>query len=138
MNTISAGAGEFSLDHGIDQMHRESEQWMSAINFWKLELKFFQKLLDLHAHKFVGIVDKKKIDHFQNLITYYTGELLDVFFKEVRQHEKLLAETIMRDAEFDEGQYIVLHGTVGSRINSFATEYRMYKKEFIQFIDQVI
>lgn len=138
MNTIATNTGEFPLELGINQMHKESEQWMSAINFWKLELKFFQKLLDLHAHKFAGIDDKKRIDHFQNLITYYTGELLDVFFKEVRQHEKLLAETIMRDEEFDEVQYTLLHGTVGGRINAFATEYRMYKKEFIQFIDQAI
>ena len=138
MESLSEASDAYLLERDIAELHRESKKWISEIALWRAELNFFQKLLDRYANQFTEIEDKKSIDHFQHLITYYTGELLDEFKQSTRRHEKLLANQLENSDKVDEAGYRNQHGDLSSHINSFLNEFNIYKKEFFLFIEKVI
>ena len=138
MESLSEASDAYLLERDIAELHRESQKWISEIELWRAELNFFQKLLDRYASKFTEVEDKKRIDHFQHLITYYTGELLDEFKQFTRRHEKLLASQLETSEKVDEVGYRQQHGELSSRINSFLNEFNVYKKEFFHFMEKVV
>ena len=117
------------LREGLIDHHKTSKQWVSDVGLWKLELEFFQKLLDSNAHRVTTYQGKKTIGHLQNLITYYQGELLDEFAKAVRKHQKYL-NTIISGEEISDDSYRVKHDIIDDKISSFKDGYKSYKQEF--------
>jgi len=137
MENIKATTTEFLLREGLMDLQKTSKQWVSDVDLWKLELEFFQKLLDSNAGRVTTYQGKKTIGHLQNLITYYQGELLDEFAKAVRKHEKYLNKIITGE-ESSEESYRVKHDIIDDKISSFKDGYKEYKKEFFQFISELI
>ena len=121
-----------------ESLHFESVKWVSDIALWKIELNFFQKLLDKYGSSFEMVEDKKEIDHFQNLITYYNGELLDEFRQLVRRHENHLAKDFAVKGEVNEQEYRLKHKELKVRIRAFDDEFKAYKKEFFAFIERAL
>ena len=121
-----------------ESLHFESVKWVSDIELWKIELNFFQKLLDRYGSSFELVEDKKEIDHFQNLITYYNGELLDEFRQLVRRHENHLAKDFAVTGEVNEPEYRAKHEDLKVRIRAFDDEFKAYKTEFFQFIERAL
>ena len=138
MESLSEPSDAYMLERDIAELHRESQKWISEIELWRAELNFFQKLLDRYALEFTAVEDKKNIDHFQHLITYYTGELLDEFKQSTRRHEKSLALQLENSEKVDETGYRHQHGELSSHINSFLNEFNVYKKEFFLFMEKVV
>jgi hypothetical protein len=103
---------------------------------WKTELVFFQKLLDKNAPGFTSLPEKKTIDHFQNLIIYYRGEVVDVLRKKLRQHESRLAHMLQTKDETDT-QYFKEHDSIMDEIDSFAVRFKELKEYLFRFIARV-
>ncbi|GJM27632.1 MAG: hypothetical protein DHS20C17_02670 [Cyclobacteriaceae bacterium] len=137
MENLKATTTEFLLREGLMDLHKTSKQWVSEVDLWKLELDFFQKLLDSNAHKVTTYKGKKTIGHLQNLITYYQGELLDEFAKAVRKHEKYLNRVIVGEGASDES-YRVKHDIIDDKINSFKEGFKSYKSELFKFISELM
>ena len=117
--------------------HKRTLEWLSTAILWKNELGFFQKLLDQHAAKFHAIDDKKKIDHFQNLITYYRYELIDSFCTRLRSHEKKLAEMLETYDETMTG-YFHDHAGLMQEFEALSTQFLQHKGELFAFIGKAI
>lgn len=137
MEKIASPSEEFLLEKGLEILHKESQAWASDIAFWKDELKFFQKLLEFDAPRAKKLEDKQKLERFQNLIIYYSGELLDEFNKKVRQHEEKLS-SFQGSQKSDDTTYLAEHGELSSHLNSFRQEFRMYKKELFDYTDEMM
>ena len=137
MEKLKATTTEFLLREGLMDLHKTSKQWVSEVGLWKLELEFFQRLLDSNAHKVTTYKGKKTIGHLQNLITYYQGDLLDEFAKAVRKHEKYLNRIIIGE-ESNEESYRVKHDIIDDKITSFKDGFKGYKQELFQFISELI
>ena len=136
MENIKATTAEFLLREGLMDLHKMSKQWVSEVDLWKLELDFFQKLLDSNAKRVTTYQGKKTIGHLQNLITYYQGELLDEFAKAVRKHEKYLNRVIV--GENSDESYRVKHDIIDDKLASFRDGFKDYKKELFQFITELM
>ncbi|HEU5292164.1 MAG TPA: hypothetical protein VFU05_16050 [Cyclobacteriaceae bacterium] len=89
-------------------MHQQSLVWLSVCTLWKRELSFFQKLLDKNSEGATTIELKKDMDHFQNLVTYYNGEVVDSLRKKVRDHESDLA-AMLQDMNESDTRYFKEH-----------------------------
>jgi hypothetical protein len=135
MESIAKATEKFSLQPSLIGMHRESVEWHSATELWKRELSFFQKLLDQHAPKLDSIEFKKEIDHFQNLITYYDGELVDVLHKKLRKHESRLAAMLQEPKEADV-EYYNEHNVIMDEASSFQKVFTEFKHGFFAFIER--
>jgi hypothetical protein len=116
-------------------MHRESVEWISATELWKRELAFFQNLLDQHAPKMDNVEFKKQVDHYQHLITYYNGELVDALRKKLRDHEKQLA-TMLQELNESDTEYFKEHAAVIEEVAAFAKVFAEFKHGFFAFIER--
>ena len=134
METLATPTGNFVLQPSLIGMHRESVVWLSATDLWKRELNFFQKLLDQHAPKVNSVESKKEIDHYQNLITYYDGELVDVLHKKLRKHESRLAKMLQEPKESDI-EYFNEHNGIMDEASSFQRVFTEFKHGFFAFIE---
>ena len=140
MEQLTNAGSDYLLEIGIEELHKDSKVWMSRIELWKRELQFFQKLLDSNSPKFDNPEDKKNEDHFQNLIIYYSGELLDEYKQSVRRQEKRLAELVSQDNsdQIDQAEFRNQQIELKAKVDSFDREFRKYKHDFFSFIEKAI
>lgn len=139
MKNLKQPSGAYLLEPGVEKLHQESKAWLSEIELWKIELRFFQRLLDRYARSFRDIQSKKKIDQFQNFLIYYSGELLDETHKQVRQHEKSLARQLSSDSiRLDEQDYRSLHRSTDEKVSGIRNQMAEKKGSFFEFIEKVL
>jgi hypothetical protein len=137
MISVISTTNRYILQPSLVAMHRASLDSLSATVLWKRELHFFQKLLDTHASKFSTIEDKKKIDHFQSLLTYYAGELVDLLNSKIRKHEGNLARMLQEKNETDT-IYFSEHKDLMIEVESFSKSYVEFHHELYAFIERVM
>lgn len=101
MHPIKKVIANYSLRPSLLEKHAKTLEWLSATMLWKNELAFFQKVIDDKSKTFLSSADKKKIDHFQNLIIYYRDELVTELRSGLRNHENKLARMLESGNEWD-------------------------------------
>lgn len=134
MISVTSITDQYTLQPSLLEMHRQSLDWLSNSVLWKRELSFFQKLLDEHSVQFTSVDDKKKIDHFQNLIIYYQGELIDALRKKLRDHENHLAKVLQERNESDT-VYFKTHDPIIQEMTAFNKQFHDFKNDFFSFIE---
>jgi hypothetical protein len=137
MISVTSVTGNYILQPTTFQKHKATLEWLSATLLWKKELKFFQKLLDQFAPRFTSIEEKKSVDHFQSIITYYDGELIDSFRSKLKRHEGHLAHMLENQDESDT-RYFKEHDSLMSDLASIDKQLTEYKQEFYSFIEKVV
>jgi hypothetical protein len=137
MSTLISTPATPLLQTSVTNLHNQSLEWLSATVLWKREVAFFQKLLDTYSPNFSALSDKKKIDHFQNIITYYGGELIDTFRKKIKDHEHKLADLLQQTNEAD-AEYFQEHITLIDELISFSKQFAELKHDFFSFIERGI
>jgi hypothetical protein len=130
-------SNHYILQPGLVEMHRKSLEYLSATALWKRELQFFQKLLDTYAPRFTALEDKKKVDHFQSIIIFYSGELVSQLTKSLRQHEGDLARMLQSKNESDT-QYFKDHNDLMNQLESFSKSYTEFHHDLYNFIERVM
>lgn len=135
MISVIGTTNKYILQPSLIGMHQESLEWLSATALWKREIGFFQKLLDEHAPKQSDEEFKKQIDHFQNLITYYGGELIDLYRKKLRDHESRLAHMLQELRESDT-EYFKEHEGLMDEVSSFSKAFTSFKHNLYDFIEK--
>ncbi len=135
ISTLSSTT-KYILQPSLLNMHQESLDWLSASVLWKRELTFFQKLLDQYGSSYSEEEDKKRVDHFQNLIIYYSGEVVDAIRRKLRDHESHLASMLQKENESDT-QYFKEHKDVMDEAAAFQKSFNNLKHEFFSFIEKI-
>ena len=137
MISVLSTTSKYILQPSLISMHQQSLEWLSASALWKRELSFFQKLLDQNSGKANSLDQKKELDHFQNIVIYYSGEVVDSLRKKLREHEKDLAEMLQSMNESDT-QYFKDHENVMSELSTFSKTYDQFRHEFFGFIEKLM
>jgi hypothetical protein len=137
MISVTGVTGRYILQPSLVSMHQQSLEWLSASALWKRELSFFQKLLDQYSANARSTDQKKEIDHFQHIVTYYGGEVVDSLRKKIREHESDLANMLQSMNESDT-QYFKDHERVISEIATFSKTYDQFRHEFFGFMERMI
>jgi hypothetical protein len=135
MISVLSSTGKYILEPSLMDMHHSSLEWLSTTVLWKQEVGFFQKLLDSCVAKGTTTDDKKKVSHFQNVITYYGGELIDSLRKKIKLHEHKLAD-MMQELKGSDKEYYEEHGTLMEELSAFMKTFNSFKSEFFSFIDK--
>jgi len=135
MISVLGTTSKYILQPGLVEMHRFTLEWLSAAELWKRELVFYQKLLDRHNSTGSTVEFKKQVDHFQNLIIYYNGELIGLLQKKLRDHERTLAHMLQKGDETDT-EYYKEHDGIMEELNSFQRVYLEFKHTFYEFIEK--
>src|SRR5687768_11368468 len=111
MISVTGITGNYILQPQLLEKHTITFNWLSRTLLWKGEIATFQKMLDERAPFFTSVADKKRIDHFQNLIIYYAGEVILELQKKLRGHEKRLANMLETKDELNT-RYFAEHDDV--------------------------
>jgi hypothetical protein len=135
MISVLSSTGKYILEPRLMDMHHSSLEWLSTTVLWKQEVAFFQKLLDSYVAKGTSTDEKKKVSHFQNLITYYGGELIDSLRKKIKLHEHKLAN-MMQELKGSDKEYYDEHGELLDELSAFMKTFNSFKSEFFAFIDK--
>jgi hypothetical protein len=135
---ISPATNHYLLEVSLEDLHQESKAWLSEINLWRIELAFYQKLLEKVSVKLTSVEEKQKIDHFQHLIIYYRGEVLDQFEKDIRKHEKQLQNMIQQKAPFNEQLYREVHKKHEDQISAFDKNFKQYRQDLYAFAENYL
>jgi hypothetical protein len=135
MISVLSSTGKYILEPSLMDMHHSSLEWLSTTVLWKQEVAFFQKLLDSYVAKGTSTDEKKKVSHFQNLITYYGGELIDSLRKKIKLHEHKLAN-MMQELKGSDKEYYDEHGELLDELSAFMKTFNSFKSEFFAFIDK--
>jgi uncharacterized protein YeeX (DUF496 family) len=90
--------------------------------------------LDQHALKAKSLDDKKRVSHFQNVITYYGGELIDTLRKKIKGHEHKLADRL-QELKTTDAEYYQEHGELMEELSAFMKTFNSFKSDFFSFID---
>lgn len=133
MISVTSVTRKYILQPQLIKKHKKTLYWLSSVTLWKSELNFFQKALDENAPRFKKIVDKKKIDHFQNLIVYYGGEVIDGLRSKLRQHESRIA-SILKSKDEVHTHYFSEHDSLMDELETFAKSYQELKTSFVKFV----
>ena len=137
MISVTSVTDKYILQPTLIGKHKKTLEWLSAAVLWKLELSFFQKLLDQSAPKFLSVDEKKQIDHFQNIITYYNGELIDALTSRLRSHEKKLAELLQSHNETDV-TYFKEHDSLMNDLESLSNQFVEHKTSLYAFFEKAL
>jgi hypothetical protein len=87
--------------------------------------------------KYKSVDDKKKLDHFQNLIIYYNGEVILELRKKLREHENRLADTLRTKNEL-KTKYFKEHEALMQEAEAFSNAFTDYKEELFTFIEKAM
>lgn len=138
MDQIALENIDFLAERSIEDLHYSSRQWLFNIEFWRRELDFFQTLLDRNVEKAQSVDQKKQIDHFQHLITYYQGELLDEFHQKARRHEKFMRAMLNGESSDEDTNFRKKHNLLFDQIVSFDNQFKQHKLDFYDFISKLL
>lgn len=67
MENLKMASSEWLLGRSLSETCLVSKELLSDIELWKVELSFFQKLMDQNIVNCDTIDQKKELDHFQKL-----------------------------------------------------------------------
>lgn len=137
MISVLSTTSKYILQPSLLDMHRQSLAWLSASALWKRELAFFQKLLDTYAPRFTSEDDKKKISHFQSLVIYYNGEVVDGLRKKLRDLESQLAHSLQKENESDT-RYYAEHKGIMEEADAFEKSFSDLKHDLFSFVEAVL
>ena len=137
MVSVMSATNRYILQPGLVEMHRESLECLSMTALWKRELHFFQKLLDKYAPEFSSLDEKKRVGHFQSLLTYYSGELVDEINRKIRHHEINLARMLQQNNESDT-KYFAEHQDLIMQVESFSKNYEAFHHDLYDFIESAM
>ncbi|TPE46259.1 hypothetical protein [Pontibacter mangrovi] len=138
MKSISYPNPDHLLEVSLEQLHTESNNWLSEIALWRVELNFFQRLLDSIVGQHPGGQAKQRISHFENLLYYFRGELLDQLEHDVREHEQYLAYQLDMRAPFNEQVYRQVHKKYERQVKAFEQDFKEYKKDLYRFAGRLL
>jgi len=135
MISVLNQSNEYIVQQRLTDMHKRTTDGISATELWKRELTFFQKILDGKSKENSNVDFKKQVSHFQNLITYYNGELVDEIRKELKEHEHHLAHLLQTKNESETG-YFKEHDGVIEKLDTFAGTFTEFKHDLFDFIER--
>lgn len=136
MTQLIPTSDHYLLEVSVEDLHRESRTWLSEIEFWRLELAFYQQLLEKVHTKGQGEEEKKQLDHFQGQLPYFQEELLDQYEHDIREHETLLRNMLQEKAPFDEQLYRGRHKKYEEQLKAFSHQFKDYRKDLYAFAEK--
>lgn len=139
MKLIEEPKAEFMLLQSLDLLHRESREWLSAISFWEVELRFFRKLLVRTAlRRAVADGHGKTIDHLQEGLAQFRQEACREFEGEVNAHERTLSALLTGDMHKDDMAYRDKHQLLDARMADLQGRFRTLKTEIFKLVEETV
>ena len=109
-------------------VHNEHKEWLSQLNFYQDEIKFFQnelvKVIHEHNYSFSSL---ETVEEYRNILLKKLGQI-DEMRHVIMRHERALA--FQPEMDSDE---LKDHKEVGRRFSKFVKKYELLRNNFKRF-----
>ena len=128
MISVTGVTNNYVLQPALLEKHAKTLAWLSATALWKSELAFFQRQLDGLSALSLVREDRSEVTHFQNLVLFYTVEVIEDMRKKLRNHESRLARMLETKSEW-ETQYYKEHGELMDEADALSDRFEKLKTD---------
>ena len=128
MISITGVTNNYVLQPALLEKHTKTLSWLSATALWKSELAFFQKQLEGQAALRLTTEVRREVDHFQNLVLFYSVEVIEDMRKKLRNHESKLARMLETKSEW-ETQYYKEHSALMEEADELSRRFEKLKAD---------
>jgi hypothetical protein len=140
MTTLISKAGsEYLLQSGLDVLHRETLEWLSELEFVKIELSFLLKLTDKAFLKARGAQKLSELNSIENRLKVTRNKTLKELYESLTMHEEhLSALDNVKTGKTNEQSVREEHSIHSAAIRKFIESVRSLKKELFDAFEKQI
>ncbi|MFZ2432305.1 MAG: hypothetical protein WAW57_14290 [Lutibacter sp.] len=127
----------FGREKSTDELHNDSNVWISEINLIKDEIRFLEHLLSANYIDFLAAGLHKKIEENVKQISLQKNlgtELQDL----IMEQEKILSELITTESVTANINYIENHKKLEVEVNTYLNKYKYLKQQIFKIVENVM
>jgi hypothetical protein len=128
MYTLNPINYKYVLEGSIEDLHKESKEWISELEFWKVEFSFFEKLID-EMNLLRRGQSKEDLQQIYNNGKNLLSEISDIL-DNIRDHQKYLALLLEKKDSFNDQKYREDHHRFHSLLSDQYENFKDYKRRF--------
>lgn len=121
-----------------EDLHRESRNWLSTIEFWKQETDFMLHLVEDHFLYFLSKDIEQTLQPLLMKINDLKEKVFEAESDRIEGHEAELAVIIKSFYFKDETTYRQQHEILANEMSELENTYRMLKTELFRFAKAVL
>ncbi|HMG13813.1 MAG TPA: hypothetical protein VK590_00130 [Saprospiraceae bacterium] len=116
------------------ELHAEIKEWISQLEFYKAEIKFFQKQLEEIVTKYTSQDVLMEVEHFQNQFIRQI-EVTDELRHDIKQEENELLKLAQQNPASD---HVLIddHVELREKANEYVIIITDLKEEFRRFLEK--
>ena len=133
MERLTPATSQFLLNAGIEDLHQQSNEWLSELAFWRDEVAFLYALIVKKTLTVLPIADKDKLDLIEAELVRITGGELDDLYDEVSMHAYYLSQMIESKKE-DQESYREKHFILNKKFIAFTKKFKAIKLSIFQLV----
>jgi hypothetical protein len=122
----------------LEDLHQESQTWLSTIAFWKDEVRFMHNLINKNFVYFFTSDEKGSLNALIKKLTEIEKARLDTLKTKVVNHEKRLFSDLKTHTELDKQNFRKEHLTILKDFYLFQNNYRLIKSELFRVAEKAM
>jgi len=127
----------FGRSKSIEELHHDSRNWLSEIEFINYEMTFLNKLL---SSNYIDLLDSGYDKHIKELVNKIIIEKKsgNALSKLILEHEKVLSDLIQTNSVTSNKNYLETHKKFEIEIIIFLGRYKELKMEIFKIIERTM
>ena len=121
----------------IDVLHFEHIVWIKELEFYKNELKVFNKRLTEVSDRYTSTEVLARLEQFQNKFIVQ-NEVADILRHDLKSHENELMEIAKDSPVALDHKVLKDHPDMRERMESFVIIYRQLRDEFLEYLSETM
>jgi len=138
METLEKNKPTILLQRSIEDLHKEEVEWISKIQFWDMELNFFQKLLDKNAVFSSDKYDEKIMEGLEGKLIIFKKEAIDTLMDEIEDQQEYFGHLLEKKPGYSELSYREQNHLHALHMNYLQKKFNAFKKELFAFIESLL
>lgn len=116
---------DYLLAGGLEDLHRQSQEWLETVAFWKDETRFFDTLLRQRREQ---VQDQAAYTGMLSNLDRLHQMLFEYLVNELKAHEQLLSRIQQAEAGLADADYRDDHRRLAGKMEVFGADFREFKK----------
>jgi hypothetical protein len=138
METLEKNKSKIMLQRSLEDLHREENEWISEIQFWDMELNFFQKLLNKSNVLSVDNFDMKIMEGLEGKLIQFKKEAIDTLLIDIEDQEDYFGHLLEEKVGYDPSSYREQNHLHAMHMNYLRKKFVAFKKELFAFMEALM
>lgn len=135
METLEKNKAKILLQRSIEELHRDEVEWISDIEFWDMELNFFQKLLNKSAVFSSDLNDEKILEALAGKLIQFKEESIDTLLHEIYDQQEYFGHLLENKVGYNEASYREQNHLHGMHMDYLRKKFLAFKRELFAFYE---